>query len=111
MSNLNPSQEFKERFEKAFKEFMSEVETPWGAREIVEVWAKYYGEHFTDQELEQLLEHYQTPLAQKEVVASRQALVGFSNHFAEAGKPIAEKAVSNFINNLKLIAKECNCRR
>jgi hypothetical protein len=111
MSSLNPSPEFTKRFEEAFQSFMSEVETPWEAPKIVEVWAKYYGEHFTDQELEQLLAHYRTPLAQKEVAASRQALIGFSNHFAEAGKPIAEKAISNFITNLRLIAKECNCRR
>ncbi len=111
MESLNPSQEFNNRFEKAFQAFMSEVETPWGAKEIVAVWAKYYGEHFTNDELKELLAHYRTPLAQKETVASRQALVGFSNHFAEAGKPIAEKAVSNLIANLKIIAKECNCRR
>lgn len=111
MSNLNPTPEFTERFEKAVQSFMSEMETPWGASEIVEVWAKYYGQHFTDEELSQLLAYYRSPLAQKEVVASRLALVSYSNHFSEAGKPITEKAVANFIANLKLIAKECNCSR
>ena len=111
MAGLNPSPEFKKRFDGAFQSFIAEVDAPWGADEIVAVWGKYYGQHFSDSELGQLLAHYRTPLAQKEVVASRQALVDFSNYFAEAGKPIAERAVANFIANLRLIAKECNCRR
>jgi hypothetical protein len=111
MSQLNPTPEFFERFENAFNSFMAKVETPWSAEEIVEVWAKYYGEHFTDSELDQLLTHYTSPLAQKEVVASRKALVGFSNHFMQEGKPIAEKALSEFITEMQVIAKECKCRR
>jgi hypothetical protein len=111
MAQLNPTQEFSERFEKAFKSFISKVETPWSAEQIVEVWAKYYGEHFSNAELDQLLSYYTSPLAQKEVIASRQALVGFSNYFMQEGKPIAEKAFSEFITEMKVIAKECNCKR
>jgi hypothetical protein len=111
MTQLNPTPEFAERFEKAFNSFMSKVETPWTADEIVEVWAKHYGEHFSNTELDQLLAYYTSPLAQKEVIASRQALVGFSNHFIQEGKPIAEKALSEFIAEMKIIAKECNCKR
>jgi hypothetical protein len=111
MAQLNPTPEFSERFEKAFKSFMSKVETPWSAEEIVEVWSKYYGKHFRNDELDQLLFHYTSPLAQKEINASRQALAGFSNHFMQEGKPIAEKALSEFITEMKVIAKECKCRR
>jgi hypothetical protein len=111
MTQLNPSPEFYERFENAFNSFLSKIETPWSAEEIVTVWAKYYGEHFTNTELDQLLIFYTSPLAQKEVKASRQALVGFSNHFMQEGKPIAEKALSEYIVEMKSIAKECNCRR
>jgi hypothetical protein len=111
MAQLNPTPEFSERFEKAFNSFMSKLETPWTAEEIVEVWAKHYGEHFSNAELDQLLSYYKSPLAQKEVIASRQALVGFSNHFMQEGKPIAEKALSEFIAEMKVIAKECKCKR
>jgi hypothetical protein len=111
MASLSPTPEVTERFEQAFQSFMAEVQTPWGAEEIVAVWGEHYGKHFSDEELDQLLIHYRSPLAQKEVVASRQALTGFSKHFAEAGKPIGERAVAKFIANLRLIAEECNCRR
>ncbi|MCU7930717.1 MAG: DUF2059 domain-containing protein [Candidatus Thiodiazotropha sp. (ex Codakia rugifera)] len=111
MAQLNPTPEFYERFENAFNSFMSKIETPWSAEEIVEVWAKYYGEHFSNAELDQLLSHYSSPLAQKEVIASRKALVSFSNHFMQEGKPIAENALSEFITEMKVIAKECKCKR
>jgi len=111
MSQLNPTPEFKERFENAFHAFISKVETPWSAGEIVNVWSGYYGEHFTDAELDQLLSYYTSSLAQKEVIATRQALAAFSNHFQQAGKSIAEKAISEFIGDMKIIAKECKCRR
>ncbi len=108
---IDPPPEFIERFEKAFKAFMKEVETPWGADEIVAVWSQYYGQHLTDDELTTLLKFYSSPLAQKEVMASRQAMMSFSQHFMQAGKPIAEKAIANFIADLQLISKECNCKR
>ena len=43
MAGLNPTPEFSARFDQAFDQFMSEIETPWSASEIVSVWAKYYG--------------------------------------------------------------------
>jgi len=111
MSQLNPSPEFQRRFEGAFNKFIKAVETPWGADEIVEVWGKYYGEKFTDEELDQLVEFYSSKLGQKDAIANREALVQFNNHFVEAGKPIADKAVQKYIKDLQLIARECNCKR
>lgn len=111
LSGLNPTPEFRRRFHDAARKFEAAIESPWSAEEIVRVWARYYGAKFTDEELSQLLAHYRTPLAQKEVVASREALVQFTKHFGEAGKPILEKATGEFIEELKLIARECNCRR
>lgn len=111
MSHLNPSPEFQSRFESAFNKFIKAVETPWGADEIVEIWAKYFGVKFTDDELDKLIEFYSSDLGKKEVIASREAFVQFSTHFVEAGKPIADKAIQEYINDLQIIAKECNCKR
>ena len=111
MSQLDPSPEFQSRFEDAFNKFIKAVEMPWGTDEIVEVWAKYYGEKFTDEELDQLIEFYSSKLGQKDAVASREALVQFNNHFVEVGKPIADKAAQEYIKDLQTIAKECKCKR
>lgn len=111
MSQLNPSPEFQSRFEDAFNRFIKAVEIPWATDKIVEVWGKYYGKKFTDEELDQLIDFYSSRLGQKDAVASREALVQFNNYFVEVGKPIADKAAQEYIKDLQLIAKECNCRR
>ncbi len=111
IAGLRPGPEFAARFDAALEIFLDEISAPWEAEEIVAVWAGYYGTHFTDAELEQLLAHYRRPLAQKEILAGRQAMVEFSNHLAETAKPLAEQAIGNFVARLQLIAKECNCRR
>lgn len=111
MSQLNPSEEFKKRFTTAFNTFMSKVEAPWGAKEIVDVWAKYYGSGFTNEELDQLIDFYTSPLGSKEVNVSKGAMVSFSKHFQDASEPIMQTAMSEYINDLKVIARECNCSK
>jgi len=111
MSQINPSQEFQERFTLAFKKFMSKVAAPWGAEEIVGVWASYYGPGFTDLELDQLIGFYTSPLGKKDVKVSKEAMLSFSKHFQKAGQPIVEAATKEYISDLKLIAKECNCAK
>ena len=111
MSGLNPTPEYSERIDAAFNEFMEALMAPWSASEIVSVWARYYGPHFSDDELAQLLEYYKSPLGRKEVAASREAMAGYSNYLNEASKPILEKAVQDYVQKLQLIAKECKCRR
>lgn len=111
MSQLNPSSEFQERFTKAFNKFVSKTEAPWGAEEIVDVWSSYYGPGFTDQELDQLIKFYTSPLGQKDVKVTKEAMISFSNHFQKAGQPIMEAATAEYIKDLKLIAKECDCAK
>lgn len=111
MQQLNPSQEFQSRFTNAFNKFISKTQAPWGAKEIVDVWASYYGPEFTDQELDQLIAFYTSPLGKKDVRVSKEAMVSFAKHFQEAGQPIMQAATTEYINDLKIIAKECNCAK
>ena len=87
------------------------LEAPWSAEEIVDVWASYYGPHFTDEELDQLIEFYSSELGRKDVSVTKQAMVQFSEHFQREGQPILEKATQEYIEEMKILAKECNCRK
>ncbi len=111
MTNLDPSPEYQQEIHQSFEKYMESVTSPWGADELVAVWSKYYGSKFTDTELDTLIKHYTSPLGQKEIIASREALIQYSNHFADAGTPIYEKAFQTFADELKEIAKRCNCIR
>lgn len=111
MSQMDPGEKFKKRFKVAYNKFLKSLETPWTAKEIVAVWARYYGPKFTDEELDQLIKYYKSDLGQKEVAASREAFVQFNDHFVKEGQPVMQKAVENYVNDLKQIANECNCVR
>lgn len=111
MSGLNPSPKFVERFRSATDEYIKALEPPWTAQDIVNVWAKYYGSRFSEQELDALLTHYSSPLGRKEVIATREALPKFGEHFAALSGPVLERATKAYIERLQLIARECNCRK
>jgi len=111
MAQMNPNEEFQKRFSSAFNNFMSKISTPWGAEEIVAVWSDYYGKHFTEKELEELYNFYTSELGKKEVSASKSALTEFAVHFQKLGEPIFQKATQEYIQELKIVAAECKCRK
>lgn len=111
MSQLNPTDEYRKRFTDAFNNYNKKLEAPWSAEEIVDVWASYYGPHFTDDEVDRLIEFYSSELGRKDVSVSKLAMVKFSEHFQREGRPILEKATQEYIEEMKILAKECNCRK
>ncbi|KAB0548615.1 DUF2059 domain-containing protein [Pseudomonas argentinensis] len=110
-ANLTPNEEFRKRFNDAGEKFLNNVVTPWTAEDMVAVWGDYYGPEFTESELDQLIAFYSSPLAQKEIQVGRSALEKFTLHFQNANKPIVDKATNQYLQDLQLIAKECNCTK
>jgi hypothetical protein len=86
------------------------VEVPWTAQEIVNVWARAYGPSFTDEELDQLIAFYSSPLGQKDARVSQEGLPKVSRHFEERFQPILEAATRKYASEIQRIAKEC-CRK
>ena len=109
LSQLNPSEEYKEKFEKAFSSFVGKMQGNWTAQEIVEIWARFYGPKFTDDELDELIAFYTSEIGQKDIKASKETLVEFTQYFQAESKPIMEKALNEYIEELKLTAKNCKC--
>lgn len=111
LASLNPPEEFQGKFRQAAAEFVEAAQAPWTAQEIVEVWSKYYGAKFSDEELDQLLAYYRSPLGQKDVAASHAALGPYQAEFQERYKPVMTQATEQFIKRLQAIIKECNCKK
>jgi hypothetical protein len=109
LSKLNPSDEYKSRFEEAYMNFIAKLQDNWTAQQIVDVWAMYYGPHFSEKELDELVLFYTSEIGQKAVKATRSAMVEFVAYFQKENKPIMEKATNDYIEELKLITTECNC--
>lgn len=111
MTTVKATPDFENRFRGAFDKYLVALQNPHTAEEIVDVWAKYYGAHFTDQELDDLLAFYMSPLGKKDVAASHKALTDFSNHFIAESKGMVEKSTNEFISELQSVAKECRCSK
>lgn len=111
LSTLNPPAEFQAKIRDAARDFVEAAQPPWTARDIVDVWGKYYGEKFSDAELDQLLKYYRSPLGQKDVIASREALVPYTAEFQARYKLILEKATQQFAERVRAIVKHCNCKK
>lgn len=111
MTQLNPNEEFKKKFEKAYESFITVLQNKWSASDIVKAWAKYYGQHFTDSELDQLIKFYTSDIGKKEVMASKSAMIEFTKYLQNENKPVMEKALNDYIAELKVIVKDCNCKR
>jgi hypothetical protein len=111
LESLNPTPELNARFRTAFDEFMTALEPPWSAKDLVDVWAQKYGARFTDQEIDGLVAYYTSPLGKKDVAAAQAALPEFSKHFMELSTPILETATQTFIQRLQSAAKDCACQK
>ncbi|MFV1984081.1 MAG: DUF2059 domain-containing protein [Thiohalomonadales bacterium] len=106
---INPDKKLKESFEIAFTKFISKIQGNWIAQEIVEVWAKFYGAKFSDSELDKLISFYTSEIGQKDIQASKLALVEFSKYFQDKSKPIMDNALKEYVSELKIAVKECKC--
>ncbi|PCJ34805.1 MAG: hypothetical protein COA75_12650 [Cellvibrionales bacterium] len=111
MAQLNPNQEFQNRFTAAFQTFMKKVANPYTAEQIVEVWSKYYGGEFASSELDKLIDFYTSDIGKKEVSASKVAITKFTEHFQTLNEPLMKSAMNEYISELKIAAKECNCAK
>ncbi|WP_339524606.1 DUF2059 domain-containing protein [Pseudomonas sp. EA_35y_Pfl2_R111] len=111
MTSLAPNADFKSRFDLASEKFIESTIAPWTPQDMITVWADFYGPGFTEEELDQLISFYSSPLAQKEIKVGRLALTNFTKHFQELNQPIVEKATNQYIADLQVIAAECNCAK
>jgi hypothetical protein len=103
LTSITPTPEIEARLRTASEEFLAACNPPWTAQDVVDVWAEKYGAQFTDQELDDLIAYYTSPLGKKDVAASKAALPAFSNHFLEQSKPRMEAATQTYIERLQKI--------
>ena len=111
LTGLNPPEQYRAKLKDAAEKFIEDARSPLTAKDIVAEWSELYGSKFTDAELDQLLAFYTSPLAQREVVATKESLEQMSTRFQEQYRPVMESATKAFVERLQAIVKECNCRK
>lgn len=110
-SGLPVPPEFELKVTAAASEFIDAMQPTWGAQDIVDVLAKYYGSNFTDDELDQLVAFYTSPLGKKDVLVSRQAVGELGKEFGARYQRIAEQATAMYTERLKQVVKELSAAK
>ncbi len=113
LSRLNPNEEFRQRFSSAIREFKEATAAPWmTAEQMVEIYSSFYGPHFSEAEVDELIAFYSSNLGQKDVRSTRMATAEFvellKNRFLD--RPRVDH-VRKFTDQMHLIARECNCAK
>ena len=114
LSRLNPNEEFRQRFSSAIREFKETTAAPWTAEYMVEIYSSFYGPHFSEAEVDELIAFYSSNLGQKNVRSTRMATAEFlellklKNRFLD--RPRVDH-VRKFTDQMHLIARECNCAK
>lgn len=111
LAGLNASPEVQKQIREAANDFIKAAQATWTSQDIVDEWAKVYGAQFSDEELDQLLAYYTSPLGKKDTLVTRTSLPELSKHFAELSKPIVEQATKGYVARLKEIVQNCNCKK
>jgi hypothetical protein len=111
MSNLDPSPEYLKLFNDVGDKYIKSIQYPWTAKDKVDAWVKYYGEKFSDEEIDQLLAFYTSPIGQKEVMIVQEESVKISKHFQDIFVAALERAFNEYLNRMKVLIKECNCSK
>ena len=102
---------FKKRFNEAAEDLFAALQPPWTPNEVTTIWASIYGSKFTDDELDQLLAFYTSPVAQKETVAGRASLAEFSQYLQMQYEPYERRAIQQYAGRMKSLGKECRCKK
>lgn len=102
--DLNPNSEvMKTSFEEAYGIFLEKYLTPMTSDEMVKVYSRYYGEKFTEEELDGLINFYTSDLGKKEVIISYKASSEFWDHFRRIREPVVRDALDEFTARIKAI--------
>lgn len=106
MSQIQPNEVVKQQMIAAYNKFISKIKNPWTAKDIVDVWSKFYGANVSEKELDQLIVFYTSEIGKKDVAASKKALADCTVYFQQARQPIVEKALKEYTEDLKKIVSD-----
>jgi hypothetical protein len=111
VKRLKPNASFKKKFNQAAEELFASLQPPWTADEVTTIWANIYGNKFSDEELDQLVAFYTSPVARKETVAGRASLMEFSQYLANQYEPYQRRAIQQYAEKMQSLGKECRCKK
>jgi len=96
-----------EQINNQYLDAVSHVDTFESGRDF---WKQYYGQTFTDAELEALVKEGETPLDRKATVASLLASKKLGERYDELSNSIRDKALLDYSKAIKSVLAQCGCK-
>jgi hypothetical protein len=107
---LDATPETIQKLTDAVTALLDEVTSAGMTREdMVATWNEVYAAQFTDAELDQLLAFYRSPLGQKTVRISREAMPKVMEHAQSKLQPALKPATEHYFAKVRQIITDCNC--
>jgi hypothetical protein len=95
----------------ALSAFVDSAKPSWTVGEAATAWSNYYGEQLTEEELDQIIAFYRSPIGQKDILATRKAMPGWSAFFGERNQKVLESAMNAYVERLKAIVQNARAKK
>lgn len=103
--------EVKERFTKALETYTENVCAKMSPDELATTYGTLFGAHFSEAELDQLLQYYGSELGKKEVLASQQTNAEYVRLVQKESQERMTKALTQLKSEIMTIVAETRARR
>ena len=99
-------QEVWEKFDAASAKFVAASKPSWTAEEAVKLYADLYGADITEDELDQILAYYKSPIGQKDIAASLAAVPKWTAFLTEKNQEVLQRNLQTFMGEIRQIVSE-----
>lgn len=89
------------KVEQILRRYMERCAAMFSSKELVEIWATFYGKSLSDSELDQVLAYYQSPVGRKDVLATQVAMTGFGQTMNTLGQERMNASIGQLMSELK----------
>jgi hypothetical protein len=90
----------------AARRFAEACAASFDVNDAVAAWGQYYAATLTDQELDEILGYYSSPIGQKDVAASKSAMPLWQAHLAARSAASMQAAMERYMAELKNIVAQ-----
>jgi len=89
------------RLEGIFARYMEKGASRWKAEELVAIWSRHYGENLSNDELDQIIAFYKSPIGQKDIDATRAATLAYTTEVTASAQARIQDAVKQLAAELR----------
>jgi hypothetical protein len=95
------------QFEIAYERFEKASQPSWTVEEATDYYAKLYGKHVSEQDLDQILAFYRSPVGKKDIEASNAAISEWTAFLMKRNQGEFQRHYQAFLKDISNVAKEC----